>query len=188
LFSSRFSFRHETYIPAKPHKKKKNARIPGAHVDSRWPIDFETPACERSRRIVTLRVTPEVPRDSGVGNTFSGPTKSRPLLRLSNAAEFDRVFKNCRRSADSFFTVLYRTNDLDYPRLGLAIAKKNIPLSVGRNRLKRIIRESFRNAEQKLNGLDIVIMARRKAGATPNAELFQSLEHHWKSLNRRAGN
>jgi ribonuclease P protein component len=161
LFSDRFSFHHETYIPTQPHQKKKNARFSSPYVDPWWPTDIETPACETSRRTVTL-------------------------ARLSNAADFDRVFKNCRRSADLYFTVLYRSNDLDHSRLGLAIAKKNIPLAVGRNRLKRIIRESFRNAERELKSLDIVIMARRKAGSARNEELFESLGRHWQSLDKRA--
>jgi ribonuclease P protein component len=182
LFSVRFSLHHETHISAQPHQKKTNPRISGPHGDSWRPHDSETPPGEASRRVVTV----DFPIDCGVDETVRGATTSRRLFRLLKAAEFDRVFQQSQRSADDFFTVLYRSNDLDRPRLGLAIAKKRVPLAVGRNRLKRIIRESFRGAEQQLKGLDIVIMARQKAGAARNDELFASLDRHWQSLNKRA--
>jgi ribonuclease P protein component len=85
---------------------------------------------------------------------------------------------------DDFFTVLYRPNGLMRPRLGLAIAKKKVRRAVARNRLKRIIRESFRVAERQLNSFDIVIMARQKAGSALNKELFASLDHHWQLMHK----
>jgi len=102
--------------------------------------------------------------------------------RLTAAAEFDNVFRDGRRSADDLFTILYRANGLGYPRLGLAIAKKRVRHATGRNRLKRLIRESFRAARPDLGGTDVVVMARDKAGGADNAAVFASLEHHWQSL------
>lgn len=104
--------------------------------------------------------------------------------RLSQAADFNRVFKRAERSSDQFFTVLYRRNTLGYPRLGLAIAKKRVRLATGRNRLKRIIRDSFRHAKSQLLGADIVIMARDQAESATNRDLFASLEQHWRAVAR----
>jgi len=104
--------------------------------------------------------------------------------RLTQAADFDRVFKQARRSSDRFFTVLYCRNDLGYPRLGLAIAKKRVRRAVARNRLKRIIRASFRHAKNQLLGVDIVIMARDQAEPATNGDLFTSLDKHWCALAR----
>ena len=117
----------------------------------------------------------------------SGPAISRMenftrQSRLTAAAEFDDVFREGRRSADELFTVLYRSNGLGYSRLGLAIAKKRVRRAIDRNRLKRLIRESFRAATPDLLGIDIVIMARDKAAGADNAAVFASLEHHWQSL------
>lgn len=106
--------------------------------------------------------------------------------RLTAKAEFDLVFRQCRRSADDSFTVLYRSNGLGYPRLGLAIAKKRIRLAADRNRLKRLIRESFRAAGPELGDADIVVMVRNGAAAKDNAALFASLKRHWQSLHKRA--
>jgi len=103
-------------------------------------------------------------------------------FRLTKATDFERVFSENQRSVDGLFTVLYRRNGLGYPRLGLAIAKRQVRFAVERNRLKRLIRESFRRAKQQLSDLDIVIMARHKAGVSENAVVYASLDRHWRSL------
>lgn len=105
-------------------------------------------------------------------------------FRLSKAADFERVFRQNQRSVDDLFTVLYRRNGLGYPRLGLAIAKRQLRFAAERNRLKRLIRESFRGAKEQLSDLDIVIIARRKAGGAENAVVFASLTRHWQTLSR----
>ena len=105
-------------------------------------------------------------------------------FRLTKATDFERVFSENQRSVDGLFTVLYRRNGLGYPRLGLAIAKRQVRFAVERNRLKRLIRESFRGAKQQLSDLDIVIMARNKAGDADNAVVYASLDRHWRSLSR----
>jgi ribonuclease P protein component len=103
-------------------------------------------------------------------------------IRLLDKQHFDAVFTKSRRSADRFFTVLYRSTDLGYARLGLAIAKKRVPLATRRNRLKRLIRESFRNSYQGLGPIDIVILARSEADVATNLEIVASLEGHWRRL------
>lgn len=105
-------------------------------------------------------------------------------FRLLNAADYDRVFRRAQRSRDRFFTVLYSRNGQDFPRLGLAIAKKRVRRAVMRNRIKRVIRESFRRAKNQLLGTDIVIMARDEAEQASNTELFRSLENHWRNIGR----
>ena len=125
---------------------------------------------------------------SGVSGTVGIETTFGSLFRLSNPADFDRVFGESQRSVDDFFTVLYRSNGLAYSRLGLAIAKKRVRRAVARNRLKRIIRESFRGIKRQLKGLDIVIMAGRKAESAINKDLFASLDRHWQSLEKHTEN
>lgn len=77
------------------------------------------------------------------------------------------------------FTVLFSPNGTDQPRLGLAIGKKNCRLSTGRNRLKRIVRESFRR-QNALGGVDIVVINQPAASRASNRALFDSLDSHWK--------
>jgi ribonuclease P protein component len=104
--------------------------------------------------------------------------------KLLKAAEFNRVFNKAMRSADQYFTVLARPNDKDFPRLGLAISKKRVTLAVTRNRLKRLIRESFRQKQHDLPCADFIVMAGRQCSNTKNRRLFLSLEKHWQKLNK----
>ena len=86
------------------------------------------------------------------------------------------------------FTVLYRPNGSDEPRLGLAIGKKHCRLASSRNRLKRVIRESFRQNRAAIGGLDVVVLNQPGAGAAGNDVLFDSLDRHWQRIgNRIAG-
>jgi ribonuclease P protein component len=105
--------------------------------------------------------------------------------RLLARADFQRVFDDAVRSSDTFFTILGRVNDQGIARLGLAIAKKSLPLAVQRNRIKRLVRESFRNQQQLLSGLDIVVMARKGLQDKTNSELLDSLNRHWSKLVRK---
>ena len=77
------------------------------------------------------------------------------------------------------FTVLSRENRGKGARLGLAISKKNCRLAVQRNRLKRVVRESFRSHKEMLGGLDFVVMCQTAASRARNKELFDSLSEHW---------
>jgi len=53
-----------------------------------------------------------------------------------------------------------RANQLPYMRLGLSVGKK-LGKAVVRNRIKRMIREGFRQAEnRKLGGLDLIVIPR----------------------------
>ncbi|MFK8031750.1 MAG: ribonuclease P protein component [Gammaproteobacteria bacterium] len=99
--------------------------------------------------------------------------------RLLSGAQFDLVFKKNTRSRDQFFIVLARPNQLPYARLGLAISRKAAGDAVPRNRLKRLIRESFRCLPADYPGLDFVVMAKPGLALHDNQTLLKSLEKHW---------
>jgi ribonuclease P protein component len=105
-----------------------------------------------------------------------------PQLRLKKPAEFKNVFAKPVKSSDAYFTLLAIRNDFDHPRLGLAIAKKNIRKAVHRNVIKRAVRENFRLQQQNLGNIDIVVLARREAVDAPLELLRKSLEKHWLRL------
>ncbi|MFV2061014.1 MAG: ribonuclease P protein component, partial [Gammaproteobacteria bacterium] len=73
--------------------------------------------------------------------------------RLTDAAEYAYVFAQACKQSNKHFTLLSRQNDREVARLGLAIAKKQLRLAVSRNRIKRLIRESFRFNQELLTGL-----------------------------------
>jgi ribonuclease P protein component len=95
------------------------------------------------------------------------------------------VFAEARRSSDDYFVVLGQNNQRDFARLGLAVARKHIKTAVGRNRIKRLVRESFRQHQQALSGIDLVVTLRRDATALSNQEIFRRLEKHWQQIKRQ---
>lgn len=107
-------------------------------------------------------------------------------VRLLKGSDFQSVFKGTEcRSSDQVLTLLARHNGLGHARLGLAISKRFIKTAVGRNRVKRVIRDSFRRHQSLLVGLDIVVMSREGALKASNPELRKSLEAHWRRVAKR---
>lgn len=105
---------------------------------------------------------------------------------MSRSRQFNLVFEKGGRKADACFVIVAANNDLDYPRLGLAISRRQARRAVDRNRLKRIVRESFRRHAARLPPVDVVVMARTGVAERPNAALASSLEAHWRRLAERA--
>jgi ribonuclease P protein component len=81
-----------------------------------------------------------------------------------------------RRFHNRHFTVQVCQNNLDRCRLGITVTRK-VAKASGRNRLKRIAREYFRQNRQTLDGCwDINIIARKEAVVLPNKSVFEALE------------
>lgn len=106
--------------------------------------------------------------------------------RLRRKVDFDNVFERPDRSSDGDFTVLARTNGCAYARLGLVVPKRVDKRAVERNRLKRIIRESFRQDPIRARSLDLVVIAKASAAGADPPRLRRSLERHWRRLARLA--
>ena len=109
--------------------------------------------------------------------------------RLVAKIDYNRVFQRPEKSSDRFFTVLARANEKHDPRLGLAISRKSVRSAVQRNRIKRVVRESFRQHQQIFCGIDIVVISRsqlaRYLASGDNAEIFMSLQRHWRQLAKK---
>lgn len=107
-------------------------------------------------------------------------------LRLLTPSQFSRIFDHPVKAVSDHFTLLAKTNDLTHPRLGLTIAKKKEKTAVGRNRIKRIIRESFRLNQHNLPNIDIVVLARDKVGEADNQQMHKQLNKLWKKIAQRS--
>ena len=94
------------------------------------------------------------------------------------------MFKKASRSRDKLFTVLARGNDESIARLGLAISKKHCRRATARNRIKRIIRESFREQQEQLCGIDVVVINQPAATKASNDEIRGSLDKHWQRCSK----
>jgi len=118
-------------------------------------------------------------------------------LRLLNASDFKAVFDDAPiRASHQHLLILSRSNTpgtdqtstplTEIPRLGLVIAKKNVRLAVHRNRIKRIARETFRLQQDKLPGVDAVVLARRGLDSLDNAELQKLFNKQWSRIIKKA--
>lgn len=107
--------------------------------------------------------------------------------RLLNSSQFSVVFDGPNfKASHPQFLVLATENTQQRPRLGLVIAKKNIRLAVQRNRIKRLIRESFRLKQHHLPAIDAIVLARRGGDQLSNQELLEILDILWKRVAKRA--
>ncbi len=66
----------------------------------------------------------------------------------------------------------------------MATPAKHLRTAVARNRIRRLIRESFRQSNLTIQGVDVVVLARAAAAAATNADISTSLASHWQRVQR----
>ncbi|MCP4597938.1 ribonuclease P protein component [Neptuniibacter sp.] len=104
-------------------------------------------------------------------------------LRLLTGRDFQSVFDDVQlKVPDQPILILTRPNNLSHPRLGFVISKKNIRQAVKRNRVRRIIRESFRLNQDNLPAVDMIILARRGLGELENDQVHKLMKKCWSRL------
>ena len=103
-------------------------------------------------------------------------------LRLRKKLDFDAIYAKGRRIDDRFFALRVTPNGLPHPRVGLAVAIKTAGNAVERNRLRRLVRETFRLAQHELPSLDIVVAAKFPAREAPATTLRASLATLWQRV------
>ena len=119
--------------------------------------------------------TPVSAQDAGVVVSARSVSAGFPrAARVRAKAEFSRVFDAGRRTAEPRLA-LHWLADGNPPRLGLAVSRKVDPNAVGRNRIKRVLRDSFRHlrADGLADGAYVVV-ARSGAARADNAALREA--------------
>ena len=108
-------------------------------------------------------------------------------VRLLDSNDFSPVFADAQfRVSRAEFLVLARNNRGEKARLGIVVAKKQVKLATERNRVKRVIRESFRLHQSELPQFDIVVLVRNRASSRDNKNLSGILAGLWKKLADKA--
>lgn len=103
-------------------------------------------------------------------------------MRMNNPRDFSRVFRQAKRTSGGGLTILTVENSVGHPRLGLAIAKKHLKLASQRNRLKRIIRTSFRQHQSAFANIDIVVLSRLDVKKRNSTQIWEALERQWETV------
>jgi ribonuclease P protein component len=106
-----------------------------------------------------------------------GGVRFRRADRLRSGKDFRRLSREGRRSAGAHFVVLAAAGrDAGRPRLGLTVSRR-VGGAVARNRVKRRVREWFRQERGRLApGTDWVVIARRGAAELDARTTWSELE------------
>lgn len=101
---------------------------------------------------------------------------------LRKNKDFNEIYKRGKSTGQKYVVVFSKKNDLSYNRVAF-LASKKVGNSVKRNKSKRLMRESYRVFEKKLEtSYDIIIIARNTINNTEYLKVQKSLENAFKKL------
>jgi len=102
--------------------------------------------------------------------------------RLLRPSDFAALRGNSQRIATGCFIAEHRRNEQSMARLGIAVSRRVDKRAVVRNRIRRVIRESFRLHRAGLPAADILVIVRVQSAEVANAQLRADIETIWRRL------
>lgn len=131
----------KAHISTEQSSPRQDARIQSSHGDQERPSGAEE----------TPRQGAQTPHTGALLRRGESLPKS---ARLRNPAEFRLVYSSGRRYEGRLMTAFVLPNGLAVQRLGITASRKLARRAVERNRLKRLLRETFRLSGETLAGLE----------------------------------
>ena len=104
--------------------------------------------------------------------------------RLLCSADFLNLRQNCEIFRGKVTRIFYKsTVELSLPRVGLSVSAK-VGNSVKRNRLKRLVRESFRMKKNDLKSIDFNVVPLSSNDEDQEQKLLRDLEKFYQLISK----
>jgi ribonuclease P protein component len=158
--------RHEEDLSTQEGEAEPDARIPEAVVEP-----GRAQRAQAAPRQGAQEARAERAQEVGAGRGVRLRKGSRLRLRR----EFLAVQERGRKLHSGEYLVLAGENRLGRPRLGVTVSSR-VANAVGRNRVKRWVREAFRAVAGDWPGVDVVVIARAGAPSGGLAAARRALE------------
>lgn len=172
--------RNEKDLPAQQSPPKAHARLHGAHGNT------ERTQCAQATAQQGAQTSDRLDPAKAAG--LAKPAGFSRDHRLRRSADFLRVQRRGARSQSEHFVVYCLKADAQCggPRLGITVSRR-IGGAVIRNRVKRRVRECFRQSLKRLilPAADLVVIARPGAGELSTAAMNDQLKLATLSLQQR---
>lgn len=85
-------------------------------------------------------------------------------------------FSNTKSKQTLFFRVLFKENQLSFNRFGFIVSKKIDKRAVGRNRLKRVLREAASHHLTARQGKDMLFIVKQTFIKEKTADIFSLVD------------
>jgi ribonuclease P protein component len=95
--------------------------------------------------------------------------------RFSVQGSFGTVLRGSRKLRGRFAILHVAPGLPGISRLGVALTRRLVPHSVDRNRVKRLVRDTFRRHVAKQAGLDCVVSLRERFDASQSEPVFAEI-------------